>query len=118
MNTSFQRAREPTLPEINELIARSKSYWPWTPAYLHAALPLHILSVDYLQKNYCVEVRDDAGALVGFGSLAGQPPSLLLDNLWIEPALIGKGIGRAAFLYLRQAATHRGAAVLLRCSPI
>lgn len=112
VHVRFIRARPSRLQEINDLIARSKSHWPWPAEYLQAALPLHALSLDYLEKNLCVQVLDERDGLVAFGSLAEELPVLLLDNLWVDPVLIGRGVGRQTFQYLLQAATDRGASAI------
>jgi GNAT superfamily N-acetyltransferase len=88
-------AAEEHLAEINRLIARSKSHWDWSPEYLSAALPLMALTVTYLGENICFELCDDE-MLVGFVSVAETADGRVLDNLWIEPARIGQGLGRAA----------------------
>jgi GNAT superfamily N-acetyltransferase len=81
--------------EINRLIARSKAYWPWAPGYLAAALPLMAVTPEYIEGALCLEVRDGA-ALAGFASVVEAPDRRLLDNLWVDPDHIGRGLGRFA----------------------
>jgi hypothetical protein len=45
------------LPPSAEIAGSSGfEYWNWPPAYLEAALPLHVLTTDYLQTDHCFEV--------------------------------------------------------------
>jgi hypothetical protein len=60
-------AREPSLVDINGLIARSKAYWDWPEGYLARAPPLHRVSPAYLRDNYCFEALDAYNRLVGSG---------------------------------------------------
>jgi GNAT superfamily N-acetyltransferase len=87
-------ARERSLAEINSLIASSKSYWTWPADYLEAALPLHILTIDDLRRNHCFEVLAPHGRLIAFYSVAADAPRVVLDNFWVAPDLIGRGVGR------------------------
>jgi N-acetylglutamate synthase-like GNAT family acetyltransferase len=102
------RARERSLGKINRLIARSKRYWNWPPAYLEAALLLHVLTTDYLQTNHCFEVLATDGALIGFCSVVADNPRMILDNLWVTPDLIGRGVGRRTCEHLFRFAREQG----------
>jgi N-acetylglutamate synthase-like GNAT family acetyltransferase len=108
--TRIVRARERSLGEINRLIARSKRYWNWPPAYLEAALLLHVLTTDYLRTNHCFEVLATDGALIGFCSVVADNSRVILDNLWVTPELIGRGVGRRTCEHLfRLAREHEWA---------
>ena len=87
-------AREQSLAEISDLIARSKAHWGWPEGYLEQALPLHTISSAYLLGNHCLEVLDAHDQLIAFLSVVVDDARIALDNLWITPELIGKGIGR------------------------
>ena len=100
------RAAEDHLEDINRLIARSKAHWDWAPEYLAAALPLMVVTPAYLRENICLEVSVGEG-VVGFVSVVEAPDRRLLDNLWIEPEHIGKGIGRFACEHLFDLARSR-----------
>jgi N-acetylglutamate synthase-like GNAT family acetyltransferase len=89
-------ARKQALAEINALIARSKAHWSWPEGYLKQALLLHSVSPTYLRSNHCFEVLDANDQLIAFFSLVVDEARVVLDNLWVTPDLIGKGIGRRA----------------------
>lgn len=100
-------ARDQSLGEINALIARSKRYWNWPPAYLETALILHALTSDYLKTNDCYEVVATKGALIGFCSVVADDPRVMLDNLWVTPSLIGRNVGRRTCEHLFRLARQR-----------
>ena len=90
------RAREESLARINDLIARSKSYWGWPAEYLEKALRLHKIEPSYLRSNQCFELLDVTDELAAFLAVAISDAKVVLDNLWVRPDLIGKGVGRQA----------------------
>jgi len=111
MNPSFVRivcARERNLAQINALIAASKTLWAWPEGYLESALPLHRLGQAYLQTNPCYEVLDAQGNLVAFFAIEAGDARVVLDNLWISPQMIGRGIGRQACHYSFDLVTRLG----------
>jgi GNAT superfamily N-acetyltransferase len=101
-------ARIGSLPEINTLIARSKAYWPWNESYLREALPLHLLGPAYIRDNQCFEVLDRHQKLLAFVAVVVGDARVVLDNLWVTPELIGRGIGRFACEHVFRLARETG----------
>jgi ribosomal protein S18 acetylase RimI-like enzyme len=102
-------ARLEALAQINSLIARSKSYWPYPSDYLALALPLLEITEVYVAKNECFEIHRGE-ELAAFASLAVQRDGTLLelDYLWVEPRFIGRGAGTFACRHLLARACERG----------
>jgi ribosomal protein S18 acetylase RimI-like enzyme len=101
-------ARENSLSEVNRLIARSKSYWPWPAGYLEKALPLQEITTTYLRGNRCFEVISNAGDLLAFVSVVETDARVVIDNLWVAPERIRRGIGRMACNHIIRLAQERG----------
>jgi GNAT superfamily N-acetyltransferase len=101
-------AKEQSLADINGLIARSKAHWSWPREYLKEALPLHRISLAYVRGNHCFEVLDAHDRLIAFFSVVVNDTRVVLDNLWVTPELIGKGIGRRACEHVFRLARERG----------
>jgi GNAT superfamily N-acetyltransferase len=95
------------LAEINDVIARSKAYWPRPEPYLSAALPLLEISAEYLDENPCVVAMDPDGAILAFGSLASVGERTYVDYLWVRPDRISRGIGRCLCDWLLRCARER-----------
>jgi len=89
-------ARKACLPDINAMIARSKSYWSWPADYLEQALQRLAVTPDYLKRHPAFEVLDAAGECVAFYALTETDTRIVLDHLWVTPERIGEGIGRFA----------------------
>src|SRR5437867_1632805 len=101
-------AREESLARINDLIARSKSYSNWPADYLKKALPLHEIEPSYLRRNQCFELLDVNDQLAAFLAVAVSDTRVVLENLWVRPDLIGKGVGRRACEHALQLAREYG----------
>ena len=101
-------AREESLARINDLIVRSKSYWTWPADYLKKAQPLHEIEPSYLRRNQCFELLDVNDQLAAFLAVAVSDTRVVLENLWVRPDLIGKGVGRRACEHALQLAREYG----------
>lgn len=101
-------ARATSLEDLNRLIARSKAYWDWPNEYLSRAIPLHRITPSYLSSNRCFEVVTEHAELLGFLSLTEGNDRVVIDNLWIEPEHIRRGIGRAAVHFAFELARASG----------
>jgi GNAT superfamily N-acetyltransferase len=101
-------AREESLAGINTLIASSKAHWSWPAGYLETALPLHVVDPAYLRTNYCFEVLGARDELAASFAVVASDARVVLDNLWVTPGLIGKGIGRRACEHIFRLARERG----------
>jgi len=95
------------LVEINDVIARSKAYWPWPEEYLSAALPLLQISAEYLNEHPSVVATDADDAILAFGSLASADGRTYVDNLWVRPDRVGQGVGRRLCDWLINCARER-----------
>jgi GNAT superfamily N-acetyltransferase len=69
---------------------------------------LHRLKAAYLARTHCFEIRMGAGLLVGFVSADSSSLVPLLDNLWVAPEFIGKGIGTVACGHIFKVAREQG----------
>ena len=109
VDLSIAPACASSLDDINALIARSKSYWPYPREYLERALPLLVVTAAYVAQNECFEVRRGA-ELLAFASLAVQRNGTLLelDYLWVEPRFIRRGAGTFACRHLIVRANELG----------
>jgi GNAT superfamily N-acetyltransferase len=92
---------------LTDLSRRSKAHWGYHPDLLRRwADDLSIRPEDIDQDAVLVaEVGADPGRIAGFArvaegshTVAGGPAPAQLKDLWVEPADVGSGIGRALFV--------------------
>ena len=85
-------ARPDEAPEISALALRSKGHWGYDPEFLEACRA--DLTID---PAWCDGVRlvvaEEAGTLLGYARVSGEPPAGELDGLFVDPTAIGRGVG-------------------------
>ena len=90
---------------LSELALRSKAYWGYDETFLadcRDELTLRPSGID--RRRTVVAERD--GRVIGFATLQGEPPAGELGMLFVDPSVIGNGVGRLLFDHV--AATARG----------
>jgi GNAT superfamily N-acetyltransferase len=100
-------ARDTEAGLLSELALRSKGHWGYDQAFLDACREeLTLTPADLRARRAVVAAR--AGRVVGFYTLAGEPPDATLDHLFVEPDAIGAGVGRALWVHATAAAEALG----------
>ncbi len=105
----------PALPEdaptLTEICVAAKRYWGYPEERMQRWSSLLTVTPEYIQEHPVYKaVREDQVA--GWYALTGQGKTLILDHLWIRPAFIRQGIGRALFQHAVRTAAESGAARL------
>lgn len=106
----------PATPDEHEVLSRiareAKAHWGYRTEDLarwEADLTVSADSVERLPTFVCEVERD----IAGFFQLAFSPEGPELDHLWVRPAYMGRGIGRALLERAAMEAAGRGHASLL-----
>jgi GNAT superfamily N-acetyltransferase len=97
--------------QLRELAHRSKAHWPYSARFLEAARPLlQLTEADVAEQEVHVLERD--GVVLGWHRVTFHENRAELEDLWLEPAVIGKGHGRELFDHAAALARGKGASVL------
>ena len=107
----IRRARPEEAGAIRELIARSMAHWPHPPEYLDQAVELMSLSGDDLKRDEAW-VAEREGALIGFYRISREGDIAEIEELHLEPPVVGKGLGRRLFEHASGRARAIGATAL------
>lgn len=92
----IERARTEHASELTTIAISAKRHWNYPERWFEIWLPLLTISPDYISRNETwVAVVDTT--MAGFYSLHKDGESLWLDNLWVLPEFMGKGIGKQLF---------------------
>jgi GNAT superfamily N-acetyltransferase len=105
-------ARSTEIDAIGALCLRSKAHWGYDQAFLEACraeLQVTPASVD----AGLVQVAEIGGEIVGLAEIGREEGIWHLEKLFVEPRLIGKGIGRVLMEWAVDEARSRGAAELV-----
>ncbi len=88
---------------------RSKAHWGYDAAFLAACRDELTLGADELTARRVVVAEDvRSGVLLGVASLEGEAPDGIIGLLFVEPGLIGRGIGRTLYAHLLDTARAAG----------
>jgi GNAT superfamily N-acetyltransferase len=105
---AIRRGRPEEAAQLRALAHRSKAYWPYSAAFLAAVEPLLQLEPEAVQAHE-VWVLDVDGAIGGWHRVTLDGQRAELEDLWLEPPLIGTGLGRLLFEHAVDVATSAGA---------
>jgi GNAT superfamily N-acetyltransferase len=103
------------LPEeavaLSQIALSAKSHWGYPERWMELWKPQLTFSPAYFQENesWVAETQGEPGA---FYTLQDRDGIAWLENLWVTPALIGKGVGKMLFLHAAQTARGRGFKIL------
>ena len=107
-----RRARPDEAEALTELKMRSKAYWGYDQAFLDAWRPGHTITAETIARDevYCAEI---GGTVAGMCRLYRESETeAYLEDLFVEPAFIGAGIGGLLWRYAVQVAERMGATAL------
>ncbi len=97
---------------LSKLALIAKAHW----GYQRAQLQVWNSSLEITAESISARptfVADLDGQVIGFYSLVPSLAAWELDNLWVTPLFIRKGIGRALLMHAAQIAAERGATSIL-----
>ncbi|MFE7560754.1 GNAT family N-acetyltransferase [Kitasatospora sp. NPDC057500] len=101
-------ARPSEAAALSALALRSKAHWGYDAAFIEACRAELTLDPGRIEPDRTAVAEDGDGRVLGFITLTGAPPRGALGMLFVEPAVIGSGIGRRLVEHLRAEATALG----------
>ena len=87
---------------LKEIAIAAKGHWRYDPAKVHDWANQGDFTAERL-RELIVFVADSDGGAIGWASLIPKGEVGWLEDLWIDPAWIGKGVGTELF---RRATEH------------
>lgn len=109
MPLTIRRAFEGEAHVLTALAMQSKAHWGYSPEVLEGwRRELTLTAEDIRAKVVFVVELDEA--IAGFYSLVPGATAWELDNLWVAPASMHRGVGRALVTHARAHAAQGGAA--------
>ena len=111
----FRRARPDEAPLLTELAIASKRHWGYTESLIELWRPDLEFTPASIRAQTVI-VAEQAGHLVGVSAVSGGGAAAELEGLWVRPAHIGQGVGRALFREAAAEARAQGAVSLVIAS--
>lgn len=100
-------ARPGEAAALSALAMRSKAHWGYDQEFLEAVRPVLTFTEADLAASP-VYVLEAAALPAGMCRLTGEPPGGQLEDLWLDPELIGRGMGRRLFEHALRIASELG----------
>ena len=113
-------ARAADAPVLTELAIRSKAHWGYSAEFMEACREeLTCTADDIAAVNTAYLVAESAGRVAGFAALAMRVDGTAeIDAMFVEPALIGSGIGKVLMNEIVARARHMGVTrVMIQADP-
>ena len=93
--------------ELTLIALSAKAHWGYPERWLEVWTPELTLSPEYFEANESWAVVDNA-RLIAFYTLEEKNGNGWLENLWVLPEYLGKGVGKELFLHAMDLARKRG----------
>jgi GNAT superfamily N-acetyltransferase len=113
MQVTIRPATPSDADAVTALAFAAKRHWGYPDAWLDAWRDALSVTVDYIATNVVFCAEDATARVIGFYALERDGSRLQLGHLWLEPALIGQGVGRQLLEHAAQTAQSLGATELL-----
>ncbi len=98
MNLAIHRATPEQAGELSRIAQAAKAHWSYPQRWLEIWAPQLTFSPQYFEENEgwvaCVDET-----LLGFYTLQEKDGIASIENLWVSPEHMGKGVGKALFLH-------------------
>ena len=94
MKAVFIKSLPQEAEQLSEIALLAKGHWDYPAEKLELWRDVLSTSAEYISANTVRSIWLE-GKIVGFFSIKEGAPALL-DNLWLHPDVIGRGIGRQA----------------------
>ena len=108
---ALRPARQGEAAALTALCLRSKAVWGYDAPFMAACRSELTLTAGSFAASL-IEVAEDDGVVVGMAQLTLHGANAELDKLFVEPACLGGGAGRALFAWARREAARLGAVVM------
>ena len=109
----IRRALPEEAKALTALILRAKSHWGYDQSFLEACRPMLTLKPENIEHDlvYCAEIES---MVIGVSHLKRvDEVTVCLDDLFVEPAFIGQGIGGLLWRHAVERAKTMGATSLV-----
>jgi ribosomal protein S18 acetylase RimI-like enzyme len=108
---SIQRVNPEQADRFTHIALAAKAHWGYPKHWLEIWRPQLTFSPEYFRENESWAAMLDE-APVGFYTLGAKNENAWLENLWVLPEHIGKGLGKSLFLHAVELSRRRGYRVI------
>ena len=101
------RATPEQADELTRIALAAKAYWGYPKRWMELWKPQLKFTSKYFEENesWVAEIN---GVSVAFYTLLEKDRNAWIENLWVSPELIGKGVGKSLFFHALELSRQRG----------
>lgn len=92
--------------ELTKIALAAKRHWGYPERWIEIWIPQLTFNAEYFEANESWTAVVD-NRPVAFYTLLSKGGVAWIENLWVMPALIGKGVGKSLFLHALELARQR-----------
>jgi len=108
---SIRRALPEEADTLSQIALSAKAHWDYPERWLEIWAPQLTLSPEYIEENESW-VAETGNTQIAFYTLQERDGNAWLENLWVLPEYIGKGVGKRLFLHAVELSRQRGNGIL------
>ena len=97
--------------ELTQIALAAKRHWGYPDRWMEMWKPLLTFNAEYFEANESWMALDGEKP-IGFYTLLDKGGIAWIDNLFVRPGSMGKGVGRQLFQHARNLARQRGYRVI------
>ena len=111
MDLQIRRAKPEQAEALTQIALAAKRHWGYPERWMELWKPQLTFGPEYLEENesWVAEFNDTP---IAFYTSLEKDGSAWLENLWVSPAWIGRGVGKSLFLHALDLSRRRGYKVL------
>ena len=107
MNIHIRRVSRKEAKTLTRIALSAKAHWSYPERWMEIWTSQLTFTPEYFEKNESW-VAVDGTRLIAFYTLQEKNGNAWLENLWVLPEYIGKGVGKQLFLHAIELARQRG----------
>jgi ribosomal protein S18 acetylase RimI-like enzyme len=111
MNLLIRRVLTGEAAILSQIAFAAKAYWGYPARWMEIWRPQLTFSSQYFEENESW-VAEYEGTPIGFYTLQEKDTKAWLENLWVSPDFIGKGVGKELFLHAVELSRQHGYRIL------
>ena len=103
---SIRRALPEEAATLSRIALAAKSHWGYPERWIEIWKPQFTFSPEYFEENesWVAEIN---GMPIAFYTLLEKEGNAWIENLWVSPELIGKGVGKELFSHALELSRQR-----------
>jgi GNAT superfamily N-acetyltransferase len=103
----IRRAKPEQAEVLTRIALAAKRHWGYPERWMEIWRPQLTFNPEYFEENesWIAEINHTP---IAFYTLTEKDESAWIENLWVSPEFIGKGVGKEMFLHALELARERG----------